>query len=425
MSRSENNRTVDSEAHRAGMQPDGCEPDAGEARPVHQDCLGRDRFGGCDPDAPVAPAAIRQQASSGFVRFLTDHRRPLVVLLALGVAVAFGFAVLPQLAGFGRTLHRIRQGDKRWLAAGVLLEGLSLFGYMAIFRLVFSCQGARIGWRASYQITMAGVIATKVLAAGGAGGVALTAWALRSAGLKARTVARRMTSFEILLYAVFMGSLVVFGLGLISRALPGRAPPALTVLPAAFGAAVIGLALAMMAVPDDIERRLARLARRSRRGRRLLTRLASVPRTLHEGIGTALEVVLRPRLGLLGAVAYWGLDIATLWAAFHAFGVSPPLAAVVMSYFIGQLANVIPLPGGIGGVEGGMIGSFIAFGVNGSASVVAVLAYRAISFWLPIIPGAVAYLQLRGMVARWKESDSGVVVAPPPTVKLSDAASHP
>lgn len=135
---------------------------------------------------------------------------------------------------------------------------------MAIFRLVFSCEGACIGWRASYQITMAGVVATKLLAAGGAGGVALTAWALRSSGLKARTVARRMTSFEILLYAVFMGSLLVFGVGLSGGALRGLAPSTLTALPAAFGAAVIGLALAMRAVPDDIERRLSGLARRSR-----------------------------------------------------------------------------------------------------------------------------------------------------------------
>lgn len=93
-----------------------------------------------------------------------------------------------------------------------------------------------------------------------------------------------------------------------------------------------------------------------------------------------------------------------------------------MGYFIGQLANVIPLPGGIGGVEGGMIGSFIAFGVNGSASVVAVLAYRAISFWLPIIPGAAAYLQLRRMVANWRESDSGTA-AGRATAEESDAAS--
>ena len=400
----------------AARRNDGSRVEATAAGAVYRDCLGRDRFGGCDADAVIAPAELREQARSGVLGFVSAHRRPLLMVVALGVVVAFVLAVLPQIAGFGTTLHRLRHGNKSWLLAGVLLESLSVIGYMALFRLVFSCQGVRIGWRASYEITMAGTIATKVFAAAGAGGVALTAWALRAAGLKARTVARRLMSFEVLLYTVFMASLLVFGLGLVNGLLPGRAPLALTVLPAGFASAVIALALAIKAVPDDIERRLSGLARESPRGRRLLARLSTVPRTLHEGIDTALEVVRHPRPGLLGAVAYWGFDIATLWATCRAFGVAPPVAVVVMGYFIGQLANVIPLPGGVGGVEGGMIGALIAFGLNGSVAVLAVLAYRAISFWLPIIPGAVAYFQLRRTVGRWKEADTGVaVVARQPT----------
>jgi uncharacterized protein (TIRG00374 family) len=380
------------------------------------DCLGRDR----DPDVPVSLSEIESDAGSGLVRMLKRHRRPLLTLLAMAVVVAFVYAVLPQVAGFGRTLHRLRYGNKSWLAVGVACESVSLLGYMALFRLVFSCGGIRIGWRASYQITMAGAVATKVFAAGGAGGVALTLWALRAAGLKTRALARRMTSFEILLYTVFMGSLVVFGLGLFTGLFAGRAPLSVTALPAAFGAAVIALALAMKAVPGDIERRLTGLARRSRRARGLLARLATIPRTLQEGITTALEIVRHPRPGLLGALVYWAFDIATLWAGFRAFGASPPIAVVVMAYFLGQLANAIPLPGGIGGVEGGMIGSFIAFGVSGSVAVLAVLAYRLISFWLPILPGSVAYFQLRRTVARWKGSDRS---APGPA--RSDANAKP
>ena len=62
-----------------------------------------------------------------------------------------------------------------------------------------------------------------------------------------------------------------------------------------------------------------------------------------------------------------------------------------MAYFIGQLANVIPLPGGVGGVEGGTIGALIAFGTPASLAILGVLAYRLISFWLPTLPGAIAY----------------------------------
>jgi len=369
---------------------------------VYVDPIGPDRFEPQGLDAAVAPPEIRSDTSSGLARMLKRRRRPLLTLLVMAAVVAFAFAVLPQIAGFGRSLHRLRYGNKSWLGVGVAFEGVSLFGYMALFRLVFSCGGIRIGWRASYQITMAGAVATKIFAAGGAGGVALTLWALRAAGLKSRALARRMTSFEILLYTVFMGSLLVCGVGLASGLFVRHAPLALSALPAAFGAAVIALVVAMKAVPTDIEKRLSGLARRSRPARRLLGRLGTIPRTLEEGITTALEIVRRPRPGLLGAVVYWAFDIATLWAAFRAFGASPPVAVVVMAYFLGQLANAIPLPGGIGGVEGGMIGSFIAFGVSGSVAVLAVLAYRLISFWLPIVPGSVAYLQLRRTVARWR-----------------------
>ncbi len=75
-----------------------------------------------------------------------------------------------------------------------------------------------------------------------------------------------------------------------------------------------------------------------------------------------------------------------------------------MAYFVGMVGNTLPLPGGIGGVDGGMIGAFTAFGVPVQLAVVAVLAYRGFAFWLPTLPGAVAYLQLRRTVARWQRS---------------------
>jgi uncharacterized protein (TIRG00374 family) len=88
---------------------------------------------------------------------------------------------------------------------------------------------------------------------------------------------------------------------------------------------------------------------------------------------------------------------------FHAFGSPPPFTVILMAYFVGTFGNLLPLPGGLGGVEGGMIGAFAAFGVEFNLAVLAVLSYRAVSFWLPTLPGAVAYLQLRRIVARWRE----------------------
>jgi uncharacterized protein (TIRG00374 family) len=132
-------------------------------------------------------------------------------------------------------------------------------------------------------------------------------------------------------------------------------------------------------------------------------RLATAPASLATGTRTAIDLIREGHWGVLGAVAWWGFDIATLWACFHAFGPAPPVGVVVMAYFLGMLGNLLPLPGGIGGVDGGMIGAFIAFGVSSDLAIVAVLAYRGFAFWLPTVPGAIAYLQLRRTVNRWAE----------------------
>jgi uncharacterized protein (TIRG00374 family) len=141
-------------------------------------------------------------------------------------------------------------------------------------------------------------------------------------------------------------------------------------------------------------------------------RVAAAPAAAASGVRTAIDLVRTRDLNLLGAVAWWGFDIAVLWACFHAFGGSPPTAVVILAYFIGMIGNTLPLPGGIGGVDGGMIGAFTAFGVPVQLAVVAVLAYRGFAFWLPTLPGAMAYLQLRRTVARWQERRAVGATAP-------------
>jgi putative heme transporter len=369
------------------------------------DCFGRDVFEGSDPEAAVPPEPLREPRAP-LRRFVTEHRVAVGLFLGALVITLFIVAVLPQITGIGTTLDRLGHGNVLWLAVGAGLEAASIAGYIVLFRAVFSCEGTRIGWKASYEITMAGVVATKLFAAAGAGGIALTAWALRAAGLPGRTVARRMAGFEIILYSVFMLALVIVGLGLGTGVMGTQASWSVSYLPAAFGAVVIVLALAAGLLPARFEQVVARgSAQRGRLGR-LVARLAPVPAAVRDGVAIARELIREGNPGLLGALAYWAFDIATLWAAFRAFGAAPPLPAVIMGYYVGQLANAIPLPGGIGGVEGGMIGCFIALGVNAGGALIAVFAYRAISFWLPTIPGTVAYLQLRRLIGRWRASDA-------------------
>jgi hypothetical protein len=124
------------------------------------------------------------------------------------------------------------------------------------------------------------------------------------------------------------------------------------------------------------------------------------------GVRDARRLLRTGNAGLAGALMWWGFDIAVLWASFEAFGHAPPWGVLIVAYFVGTLANLLPLPGGIGGVDGGMIGALVAFGAAPGLALVAVLAYRVFAFWLPIAPGALAYVQLRKRVAAWELEDA-------------------
>ena len=331
-----------------------------------------------------------------------------IVLSALGGVALIGFVwfVVPQIADLGPTLRRLRGGDVWWLALAIGLQALSIGGDVALFHGVFSRPGNRITVQTSSTIALAGTAATKVLATAGAGGITLNVWALRAAGLTDAEVATGMVCLEVLSYGVYMAALAGFGFGLWTGVLPGPAPVGLTLIPALFATAVIALALSTLVAAEPLERFLSRRAAASHgRIQRVWRALVPVPRSLRQGLHAAIGMVKRHDRSRIGALAGWAFDIATLWAAFRAFGGAPPVAVLVMGYFVGTLANALPVPGGVGGVEGGLIGAFVAFGVPGSLAVLAVLAYRTISYWLPAVPGAGEYLRLRHLVDRWRSGD--------------------
>jgi uncharacterized membrane protein YbhN (UPF0104 family) len=338
-------------------------------------------------------------------RVRITRQRAFAFALFVVSGVAFLYFVLPQISGVGTTVHRIGRGDTWWIAIAVVFEVCSFAGYVALFRTVFMRERGRIGWRESYLITMAGLAATRLFAAAGAGGVALTAWALRRSGMSPRIVASRMVAFMALLYVIYGASVLIDGLGLGVGLLPGGGSVAITILPAAVAGGMMAAGGAVALLPGDVERRLGRWSTGTGRSARLVARLVSAPALAAHGIRSAIDLLRTRDAGLLGAPAWWGFDVAVLWACFHAFGVAPPFTVILMSYFVGMLGNLLPLPGGLGGVEGGMIGAFAIFGVEFNLAVLAVLTYRGIAFWLPTLPGALAYLQLRRTVARWREQE--------------------
>jgi uncharacterized membrane protein YbhN (UPF0104 family) len=194
---------------------------------------------------------------------------------------------------------------------------------------------------------------------------------------------------------------IVCGFGLHFGVLEGKAPLAFTLIPALVATIVLAIGMMIALVPTDLQRRLEGFASRKGRLGRFAQRAANLPAASSAGMRDALEHVRSGDPALFGAITFWAFQIAVLWAGFHAFGQAPPLAVLVQAFFIGMLGNLLPMPGGVGGVEGGMIAAFVAFGVDGGLTVVAVLVYRAFTFWLPLVPGVIAYFQLRKTIDMW------------------------
>ena len=325
----------------------------------------------------------------------------IVVLLLLG-GIYFLF---PKLVGLGDALSRLDEAEPLWIAVAIGFNIVAYATYVALFKAVVGGDALRLRWKETYEINMAGVAATLLFSAGGAGGIALTYWALRKAGMRRRDVARRMVAFITLHYAFYPLALIVFGILLRTGVLEGENSVELTIVPAGVAGLLIVVGILIALIPPDLERRLAPYAHGDR-AKAFLKNAAKVPATVGEGFRFAIGLFAHPSRGglaVLGAAGFWAASIGVLWASFQAFGVHVPLAVVVQGFFLGMVANLFPLaPAGVGAVDAGMIGAFVLFGIPETAVFPAVLVFRLVAFWMPIPLGIIAFLGLRKTVHRWE-----------------------
>lgn len=341
-------------------------------------------------------------------------RRGLLQLAGVG-----GVVVLIVLVGPGLGSLRDRLGDASpgWLVAAGILELLSTLSYVVIFRAVFC---ARMSWRLSYQIGMAEQGANSILPAGGAGGLALGAWALKRGGMSAGHIGRRTVAFFLLTSLANVGTLVVFALLFATGVLDGDTNQGLTY---GFGGAGLGAAVIVLLLPV-IGQRFPAPKSPPPGASRMRAAILRVRHAIGDGVRDSLVLLRRRSLGVLaGSLGYMGFDIATLIFCFHAFGHSPTLPVIVVAYIIGQLGGLVPLPGGIGGTEGGLIGLLALYHAPLASATVAVLAYRAFALWLPALLGSVAFIQLRTTLRRDERPAAGCgeLAAPLPTATRAPA----
>jgi uncharacterized membrane protein YbhN (UPF0104 family) len=211
--------------------------------------------------------------------------------------------------------------------------------------------------------------------------------------MPADRIARRSVAFFLIKSSVNFVAVAVLGTLLAVGLVGPELSLWLTALPAALALAAIAAVLLAPRLgpgPDP-----APDAGRVVRG------VSSARRAVLGGTAEAIAIVRSRDLVLLGgAVGYWAFDNAVLWATFQAVGVSPAITVILLGYLIGQLGGLLPIPGGIGGIDGGLIGTLVVFGTPLAATAAAVLAYRVILFWLPLVGGSIAFASLRHGIGR-------------------------
>jgi uncharacterized protein (TIRG00374 family) len=318
--------------------------------------------------------------------------------IVVGLAIHVG---LPALAGIAHSLHVLRDGNLLWIVAAGICSAASLGCYVAVFRYVVVHDLPDGRWGGAYTLAMASQGASTIVTAAGAGGVALFYWALPQLGLARERVTERIVAFLAFHYAVYLAAIVVFGFGLGIGLFPGSAPASLTLLPAAVALVLLAAAGLAARHSEQLEARLQHEGASEGDGRlkRLALRLADAPASIAAGLTYTGSMLRPPRRGAkiaAFAVAYWATNIGILECCFLAFGRPPEITGLILAFFIGSAANLLPLlPGGVGSVEAGLIGSLLAFGAPGAQVVVSVLAFRLIGYWIPTVPEAIAYVQLR------------------------------
>jgi uncharacterized membrane protein YbhN (UPF0104 family) len=312
-------------------------------------------------DRPDRPPAIDHPAL----------RRRLITLALLILCVVGALLAVPDLRPVATEIDTMSPAV---VAGAIALELASCVSFVVIFRLFFRS----VPTVAAHEMGWAQQGAGALLPGGGIGSLAVGGWLLHLAGMPTRQIVQRSSGLFFLTSAINVLTLAAAGLVLLVGIADGPHDVLRDGLPII---AAVGMSALVLAVP--------RLRRRSSGGHTGWIEDVAV------GIPAARHALARPSWRLLGALGYLLFDIAVLWTTFAAVGPLPPLAPLVIAYLVGYLANAIPIPGGIGVLDGGLVGALTLYGLPVTHAAAAVLVYHAIAFWIPTFGGTLGYVRLR------------------------------
>jgi uncharacterized protein (TIRG00374 family) len=337
-----------------------------------------------------APGSERSRWRRWLPRLVKPARLGVILLV---LALVIEYLVVPELVGASKDLYLLGQVSAWWVLAGALLEGISLFCYAVLTRVLLP-PGPKPGLFTLFRIDLSAAAVAHVIPAGTLGTAALGFKLFTTEGISGNDA-------TVMMAAKGIGSTVVLNVLLwlslvVSIPLAGFRPIYGTV-------AVIGtIVLALVGLLVYGVTRRARLASRVLRavGDR-------VPFVSGERVESAVleasrsfSLLARDRRvmawALLWASLNWLLDAASLWCFVAAFGHYANPIELFAAYGIANVAGALPItPGGLGVVDSILPLLLVGFGVTRSVATLGVLGWRMVNFWLPIPTGALAFLSLK------------------------------
>jgi uncharacterized protein (TIRG00374 family) len=329
---------------------------------------------------------------------MAKHRRLVTIarFVLLAALVAGLFGLLPQLGGVTREAAALRHARPALIVASIVAQGLSLAIYALLYRSVLASLGAKVRLRPVVDVIMASFLVSHLAPFGSAAGSLVNVSAMEAQGVGAETSGEGIalttlvsTSALITLFGVGLlataghhvsrvylaagGAALVFVVMLIAGTRYLGSHPALAGRAGTWAGRVIKR-LRHSVDPGDVGQNVSRLA--SRAGTALTGRAFGV------SFGFAAGNLL--------------FDLLSLDLMFLALGRQPGLGPLTVAYGAANILSAIPLtPGGLGVVEVTLVAITVGFGTPKATAVLAVLGYRLVEFWLPLLPGAAAYLRLR------------------------------
>ena len=320
---------------------------------------------GTGREPPEAPAGVG-------MRRLSSPARRAITLAALTGALVTVVSAVPSL---GPVRHDLASINPWWALAGVALEIASCLSFLPLFVAFFDEIPRPVARRVAWIEEGSGAL----LPGGGVTSYAVGGVFLHRVGVSTAQIVARSGGMFWFTSAVNAFVLVLGGVLLALRLAPGPSDFVHAGLPLVI---VIPVAVAIGSAPW-----LVRTGRRETATRARLVGLV-------DGVGEAWRAARHPSWRLLGSVGYLGFDMAVLFCLFRGLGYHISWGVLILAYLIGYLAAIIPVPSGIGVIEGGLVGLLVLYGAPAATSAAAVLVYHAIAFWIPSLGGLGAWADL-------------------------------